>query len=613
MKLKRNISGIDLFSIAIGSMISAGIFLLPGIAFAKVGPAVLISYGVAGFCVLIGALSMIELSTAMPKTGGNYYFISRSLGPLIGTTTGFLIWFAISLKCAFAIYGLAFLASHYFTGLNMYASSVLLTFGFVLLNIFGTEKAAKLEMIMILILIPLIILFIILGFHSVDVTHFTPFLKEKTNFNDIIATAAFVFVSFGGLANVTGISGEISNPKRNIPLALICSIIVVGILYILVLFVSVGIMPPRQLANSLTPIQDTAFISSGTIGFYILTIAAILAFLTTANAGIMTASRYPLALSRDKFVPLLLGKVNKKFNTPIISLVLTGIFISLSLLMDLDTLAEVASTVLLAMYILINFAVIVLRMSKIQNYRPTFVTPFYPWTQISSILLFIFLLCYMEFHAIVIGIVLVLSGMIFYFMYAKKSTSKYALLHLIEGLTNKKLTSVHLEEELKNIIHERDNVIKDDFDILIENAPTLDLEGPLELNDFFDIITKELESNVEIDKNELLQLFIEREESSSTVLLPSIAIPHIDVEEDDCFTILLARCNKGIKFSDEHPEVKAVVALIGSKNKRNLHLRTLAAIAQIIQDKNFDKDWKKASSLHNLKDIFLLAERRRFT
>ncbi len=611
MKLKRNISGLDLFSIAIGSMISAGIFLLPGIAFAKDGPAVIISYGVAGFCVLLGALSMIELSTAMPKAGGNYYFISRSLGPLIGTTTGFLIWFAISLKCAFAIFGLAFLISHYFTGINMYFSSVVLTFAFVVLNIFGTEKAAKLEMIMIFILIPLIILFIILGFNSVDVTHFSPFLKPKTNFNDIIATAAFIFVSFGGLANVSGISGEISNPKKNIPLALISAILVVGTLYTLVLFISIGVMPGKELASSLTPIQDAAFISAGTTGFYILTIAAVLAFLTTANAGIMTASRYPLALSRDKFVPLLLGRINKKFNTPIISLVLTGIFITISLLMDLETLTEVASTVLLAMYILVNLAVIVLRMSKIQNYRPTFITPFYPWTQIISILLFIFLLCYMELHAIIIGVVLVLSSMIFYFLYAKKTTSKYALLHLIEDLTNKKLTSVHLEKELKDIIHERDNVVKDDFDNLIENAPTLDIEGPIELKDFFHIITEELQSHVNIDKDNLFQLFVDREKDSSTVLLPSIAIPHIVVEEDDHFIILLARCRKGIKFSEEHSKVKTVIALIGSKNKRNQHLRTLAAIAQIMQSKNFDSNWEKANSLHNLKDIFLLAERRR--
>jgi len=157
-------------------------------------------------------------------------------------------------------------------------------------------------------------------------------------------------------------------------------------------------------------------------------------------------------------------------------------------------------------------------------------TPFYPWTQLISIALFIFLLCYMEAYAIIIGIGLTLFGMVFYFIYAKKSTSKYALLHLIEGLTNKKLTSIHLEKELKDIIHERDNVVKDDFDNLIENAPTMGLEGPLELGEFFHIITNELQSHVKIDKNTLFNLFDEREKNSSTVLLPSIAIQHIVVE-----------------------------------------------------------------------------------
>ncbi len=611
MRLKRNISGIDLFCIGIGSMISAGIFILPGVAFGMVGPSVILSYGIAGISVLIGALSMIELSTAMPKAGGNYYFISRSLGPLIGTTTGFLIWFAISLKCAFAIFGLAFLINHFFPVISIYLCSVLLTLFFVVINIFGTEKAAKLEMIMIFILLPLIALFVISGFHSVKIMHFTPFIPHNKNFNDIVAAAAFVFVSFGGLANVSGISGEIEDPKKNIPLALISSIVVAGILYTLVLFITIGIMPARKLTTSLAPIQDTAFISFGSMGFYILTTAAILAFLTTANAGIMTASRYPLALSRDEFVPLMLGKVNKKFNTPIISLVLTGIFIAIALLLDLHTLAEVASTVLIIMYILINLAVIVLRIGKIQNYRPTFITPLYPWTQIASIIIFFFLLCYMDANAVIISVFLVIFGMAFYFIFAKKTTAKYALLHLIEDLTNKKLTSIHLEKELKEIIHERDNVIKDDFDRLIEKAPTLDLEGPLNLKDFLNIISEELQKHIDIDKEELLRLFIAREKDSSTVLLPSIAIPHIVVEEDDRFILLLARCKKGIKFSKEHQNVKTVVALLGSKNKRNLHLRTLAAIAQIMQDKNFDNDWNNATSIHNLKDIFLLTERRR--
>jgi amino acid transporter len=88
-------------------MISSGIFILPGLAFSYAGPAVFISYFLAGVLALVGVLSVIELSTAMPKAGGDYYFVTRSLGPLVGTVSGIMSWFALSLKTAFAVFGIA--------------------------------------------------------------------------------------------------------------------------------------------------------------------------------------------------------------------------------------------------------------------------------------------------------------------------------------------------------------------------------------------------------------------------------------------------------------------------------------------------------------------------
>ena len=92
MKLKKGLNFFAVFSIATGAMISSGIFILPGLAFARTGPAVFISYFLAGILALIGIFSIIELSTAMPKAGGDYYFINRSLGPFIGPISGFLSW-----------------------------------------------------------------------------------------------------------------------------------------------------------------------------------------------------------------------------------------------------------------------------------------------------------------------------------------------------------------------------------------------------------------------------------------------------------------------------------------------------------------------------------------
>ena len=104
---KKGLGFVDVFCIASGAMISSGIFVLPGLAFSLIGPAMVISYLIAGLLALIGVLSVIELATAMPKAGGDYYFLTRSLGPLVGTVSGLLSWFALSLKTAFAIFGLA--------------------------------------------------------------------------------------------------------------------------------------------------------------------------------------------------------------------------------------------------------------------------------------------------------------------------------------------------------------------------------------------------------------------------------------------------------------------------------------------------------------------------
>mgnify|MGYP005643917461 FL=1 len=106
-KLKKEIKAFGVFSIASGAMISSGIFILPGLAFTKVGSGLYISYLLAGFLGLVGILSMIELATAMPKAGGDYYYINRSFGPLIGSISGFLGWFALTLKSSFAVFGIS--------------------------------------------------------------------------------------------------------------------------------------------------------------------------------------------------------------------------------------------------------------------------------------------------------------------------------------------------------------------------------------------------------------------------------------------------------------------------------------------------------------------------
>ncbi len=610
MKLKKGLNFFDVFSIATGAMISSGIFILPGLAFARTGPAVIISYFLAGILALIGIFSIIELSTAMPKAGGDYYFINRSLGPFIGTVSGFLSWFALSLKSAFAIFGISEII-FIFTGFPVMISSLIVCIFFILLNMIGIKEAAKFQVSLVSGLLVLMVLYIILGFSKINMSHFYPFAPQ--GINPIFATAGFIFISFGGLLKVASVSEEIKNPKKNIPLGMIVSVITVTIIYTLLLIVTVGILPASKFSGSLTPIADAARNIAGTPGFIIISIAALLAFITTANAGIMSASRYPLALSRDNLLPNAISKINKRFKTPVPSILVTGLFIVLALQLPLEMLVKVASVVILTAYVLTNLAVIILRESKLKNYRPSFKAPLYPWLQIFGILIFSFFIIDLGLEAVDISLAFLLISVSFYLFYGKKKyAGEYALLHLLKRITDNRLTDHILESEFRDILCNRDNIEPDKFDKLVNTAKILDLDGPLEIDQFFEIISENISNEIEIDKEKIVSLLKSRQEDCNTAISSFIAIPHIIIEGSDHFYLMLVRCKKGIKFTSEENSVKAVFVFVGTKEDRAFHLKTLASIATLVQQDDFEKKWLNAENINYLRDMVLLSKRKRF-
>ncbi len=615
MPLKRALKLPEIFSIATGAMISSGIFILPGLAFAMTGPSEFVSYFIAGLLAFAGVLSVSELATAMPKAGGDYFFINRSLGAPVGTISGLLSWFALSLKSAFGIIGIISVAKLFidFNPTNWSLIGVLITAFFVALNVTGVKEAGKFQVALVIGLISIMLIYIIGGISSIQVQHFEPFTFNGGK--GVLITAGFVFVSYGGLIKVASMSEEISNPKRNIPLGLISSLVITIILYTGMLIVTVGIENSAILKdpNNLTPIASTAKLFLGNFGFYMILIASMLAFITTANAGIMSASRYPMAMSRDNLMPKLLGVISPKLGTPIASLLITGTFIVFAIMLPLDILIKAASTVVIMNYILSNLSVIILRESKIQNYRPSFKAPLYPWTQILAIFAFIMLIFDMGLYPILISFGLIIFGFFVYYFYGrKKDHNEYALLHLIERVMNKKLTSYNLEGELKSILYERDDITKDKFDQLIEKSIVIDIEDKISMDQLFAIIAENLEARTTISEADILRKLHDREQQASTALTPFVAIPHLIIEKEDRFEIILIRAQQGIEFSAEQTEVKAIFVLAGSMSERNLHLKSLSAIAQIVQNKEFEKKWMNAHFKKNLKDIILLGERRRF-
>ena len=610
MELKKGISFLGVFSLASGAMISSGIFVLPGLAFSLTGSAVFITYFFAGVLALLGALSIIELSTAMPKAGGDFYFVNRTFGPFLGTISGFLGWFALSLKSAFAIFGITEIVS-IFLGINPLLSGAILCIFFVMLNIVGVKEAAIFQNLLIAALISLMLVYIISGMSHIEPKNYSDIFD--VGYNKIFITAGFVFISFGGLLKVINVAEEVKNPKKNIPLGIISSIVVITILYTLTTYVITGTLAPEVFRESLTPVADSARNIMGSPGFIIISIASTLAFITTANAGIMAASRYPMALSRDELLPKKISVVNKRFQTPTLAILITGVIIYLSLLLPLEALVKAASTVVLTSYILTNIAVIVFRESHISNYRPSFKVPLYPWLQLITIVIFIIIIVDIGTQAIEISLALLFISFGAYFIYGRKAKDKeYALLHLMKRITDKKLTENLLEDELREVIINRDNINQDNFDALIKKAFIYDFEEHMTFEKLIDTISEKLVSELGMSKEEIISRFKQRQYDVNTAISDFFAIPHIVIEGKNKMLLTIVRNKAGIKFTEDEDNVKAVFLLCGTKEKRVLHLKTLASIATLVGHGSFQEDWIKAKNKIELKDLMLLNKRKRY-
>jgi len=609
-KLRKELGLLDVFCIASGAMISSGLFILPGIASSKTGPSLFLSYIIASLMALPAMFSKAELTTAMPKAGGDYFFITRSMGFAVGTISGAASWFSLSLKSAFALIGMgAYIAL--IADIPITLVALFFCILFVVLNIIGIREASAFQRFLVIGLLAALFFYIFHGFRSVEVTRFVPFAPFGAK--SVFATAGLVFISYGGLTKIASVAEEVKDPGRNIPRGMILSLVIIGLVYSLVVFVTTGVLDAAELYHSLVPISAGAQRFMGKPASAVMAIAAVLAFVSTANAGIMSASRYPIAMARDGLLPRFFKDVNAKFKTPHYSVIFTGIFMILAIVfLNLESLVKVASTFLILLYIFANLAVVIMRESKIQNYQPKFKSPLYPWMQISGVIGGVFLLFEMGIPTYTITSIFILCALLWYLVYVRPHVKKeFALVHIIERITNKKLTTYSLESELKGILIERDEIVEDRFDHLITRCIILDLKGPLTLNDFFKKAADSLSQRLDMSSDELFNLFIEREKETTTAIRSGLAIPHIITEGKKKFDILLARCKDGIIFSKSTPPVYAVFTLIGTRDERNFHLRALASIAQITESENFDKNWLNAKNIDELRDAILLAARRR--
>ena len=483
-KLAKNLTLFDVYAMSTGAMFSSGLFLLPGIAAAATGNSVFLAYFFAGFLILPAMYCMAELSTAMPKAGGTYYFLDRSMGPLMGTIGGLGSWIAVIFKSAFALVGMGAYLGLYLD-LPFSVTAIILSVAFGAINIAGAKETTQLQRILVTTLVVILVGFTLLGLKAVSSgsepilslnTEYGPFFSN--GFVGLISTIGLVFVSYAGLTKVASVAEEVQNPDRNIPLGMTLSLITATTLYTLGTFVLVKIMPSEELYSSLTPIADAGRVFMGDwpldIGVILIVVAAIAAFASTGNAGIMSASRYPYAMAKDKLVPDRLADLGK-FKTPTVSIILTvGFMIAVIILFDVESVAKLASAFQLLLFMLVCAAVIVMRESRIQTYKPGFKTPFYPWVPIAGILIGFWLIIEMGVMAIGFTGTIVIACVLWYNFYATHRVERRgAIFHAAERMGRNAYEG--LEHELMSIIHDRTQAQNLSYEAVIAKSVVTDL------------------------------------------------------------------------------------------------------------------------------------------
>ncbi|SFM85740.1 amino acid permease [Methanolobus profundi] len=429
--LGRSLGFFQTFAIGTGTMIGAGIFILPGIAISSAGSAAILSFLLGGVISMATALSMAELATGMPKAGGSYYFISRAMGAAFGAVIGLGAWLALVFKGSFALIGLAdYLFVLIPIPVIITASAVGLFLLFI--NYRGAKSSGSLQNIIVIFLLLILTLFIIKGTMMFDTDKFTPFMPYGSG--SVFATTGLIFISYLGITQLAAISEEVKEPSKNLPRALIASVGVVTLIYVGVMVVVSGNLTHDQSLNTLTPLVDVSEMMAGDIGKILIVIGGLLATLSTANAAIMSSSRFPFAMGRDDLIPSWFVRIHKKHDTPHNAIMITGaVMIILLLLFNVEQLAKLGSTFNIFIFVLINLSVLILRKRSLEEYKPKFRDPFYPYTQIIGITFSLLLLPTMGLMPMVFAIVVVVLGLLWYEHYGKgKAFPRYDIFDVLE-------------------------------------------------------------------------------------------------------------------------------------------------------------------------------------
>lgn len=363
--LKRGIGKWDLVFLIINSVIGAGIFGLPAKAFALSGPYSLLAFAVCAVVMLVLILVFMEVSSRFKKTGGPYLYVKKAFGDIPAFAIGWILMltrlFSYATLVNLLVIYLGFFSPIYQQEWMRIALIVVITLFLTIINLLGIKDSTRTTNILTVAKLVPLTLFIGVGLFFLNPVAFD--FSELPTMPDFANTALILIFAFGGFEAGLVISGEVKNPRKNLPFALITAAGIIAVFYVLIQIVAIGTLP--GLATSDKPLADAAMSIMGYGGGLFITMGAIVSILGTLNVQILSGSRLPFALSQAKQFPALFSSIHPRFRTPAISVIFFAV-LTIIVAIVWDFMGSLAISVIarLLIYLLVCGALIRLRKKK---------------------------------------------------------------------------------------------------------------------------------------------------------------------------------------------------------------------------------------------------------
>jgi len=422
--LKRTVGFKSVIGMNLASMLGSCL-LLPGIANTLTGSSAWLSIIVSGLAVLPACISKGELSTAMPYSGGDYVYLARAFGPLLGAITGIGVWFDLLFQAIFGLRGsteyIKILIGKDTEEVWLKIIGLVLLVCVLVLNLSGMKWVKTVTK-----WYTLFIMFVLLG---IALACFGSDESSNSNFeNDFFTegpvgffeTAAFVHMGYGGLTKICALASEVKNPGFNLPWGMLISLFIMVAWFATVTSVMAAIVPDISETDYAPFYTIGAAAGNDGLGKFCAALCVI-GMASMGNVSLLAVARFPFAMARDGLVPMQFEAIWHRTSAPWFSLCFCSVVIAIAMVtLPLKRIVKLASAFKIIIFIACNIAIFVFRQRKTEWYNPEWRSPLYPLIQIIGIAFGIALLTLMNIEGLVAALVIVFLGSIAYMAYGRK-------------------------------------------------------------------------------------------------------------------------------------------------------------------------------------------------